>query len=166
MLNANVKVSNSSINGIGIVATAFIPKGAIVWKLDSHEKQLTLEELHQLPPLRQKLAYQYNDKFIIVSDGSEYMNHSCDPNTWNTDDETLVARKDINIGDEVTYDYATAEINSDFRANWDCNCHSLNCRKIIKSDDCLNPQFQHTYKGHLPSWTVEFIRLRTKIMGA
>lgn len=158
MLHPSVRVKKSKIQGTGLNATAFIPKDTVVWKLDTHEKQLTLEELQKLSPKRQKLAYQYKDKYIIVSDGSEYMNHSCDPNTWFQGDETLIARRDILPGDEVTYDYATAEIDAGFRASWQCYCGSKKCRKIIKPDDCLNPEFQEMYRGHLPSWVKRYIR--------
>ena len=159
MLHPSIKVMTySKIQGTGLYATAFIPIDTVVWKLDSNEKLLTLYELQQLPPDRQNLAYEYKGKFIIVSDGSEYMNHSCDPNTWWKGDEILIARQDIQAGDEVTYDHATAEIDAKFRSNWDCHCGAVKCRKIIKPDECLDPIFQKVYRGHLPSWVKEYIK--------
>lgn len=158
MLHSNIKVTDSKLEGKGLVATRFIAKDTIVWQLDKNEQQLTLEELEKLPSERKKLAYQYKDRFIIVTDSSEYMNHSCDPNTWWHDDKTLVARCDINPGDEVTYDYATAEIDERFRSKWECRCRSNSCRKYITGEDCLNLEFQKIYLGHLPSWTTKYIK--------
>jgi SET domain-containing protein len=162
MLNKKIKPGESKIEGIGLIAQGHIKKGEVVWKLDVDEKRLTLEELKKLPPDRQKLAYQHKDKYIIVTDSSEYMNHSCDANTWWTDDETLVASRDILPGEDVTYDYATAEIDEKFRNEWKCNCKAKNCRKVVRSDDCLDLEFQKRYKGHLPSWTVEYINRHKK----
>lgn len=162
MLHHGIKLTNSKLNGKGLVSTVFIPKDTIVWHLDTNEKKLTLEELEKLPPDRKKLAYQYKDKFIIVTDTSEYMNHSCDPNTWWQDDETLIARYSINPGDEVTYDYATAEIDGRFRSKWKCNCGAKNCRGYITGNDCLSLEFQKTYLGHLPSWVTGFIDSKKK----
>lgn len=163
MLYHGIKLVNSRLDGKGLLATEFIPKNAVVWQLDAHEKKLTLEELEKLPPGRKKLAYQFKDKFIIVTDTSEYMNHSCDPNTWWQDDETLIARHNINPGDEVTYDYATAEIDERFRSKWKCNCGAKNCRIYITGKDCLSPEFQKTYERHLPSWVKEYINAHKKL---
>jgi uncharacterized protein len=160
MLHTGIKIAESRTEGKGLVSDAFIPKGEIVWSLDADEKKLTWQELQKLPLERQKLAYQYMDRFIIVSDGSEYMNHSCNPNTWFADDNTLEAKRDIQQGDEVTYDYATAEVDERFRAEWPCKCGAKNCRKTITGKDCLKPEFQKANAGHLPSWVVEFIKRR------
>lgn len=157
MLNPKVTQYQSSINGTGLKATSDIKEGDVVWKLDEDEERLTLEQLQKLPPDRQKLAYQQGDYFIIVTDGSEYMNHSCDPNTWWDGDETLVACRDIKAGEEVTYDYATAEIDEGFRSKWECRCGAEDCRKVITGSDCLDLKFQEKYRGHLPSWVVNFI---------
>jgi SET domain-containing protein len=162
MLHKDIKVGKSKIEGLGLIATAFIPKGTVIWILDKNEKRLTLEELRKLPPDIQKLAYQDKDKYIITTDDSQYMNHSCNPNTWWIDDETLEAYRDIQPGEDVTYDYATAEIDDSFRSDWKCNCGAKNCRKIITAKDCLDTKFQKKYKGHLPSWTMEFITKKQK----
>lgn len=158
MLHKSIQIRKSSIEGTGLIATEFIPKGTIIWYLDSDEEKLTLDQLKKLPQKIQKLAYQYKDDYIIVRDGSQYMNHSCDPNTWWRDDETLEALRDIHPGDEVTYDYATAEIDEHFRSDWHCNCGAKNCRKIITSKDCLTAEFRKKYQKHLPSWTLKFIK--------
>ena len=115
MLNSKISIQNSKINNKGLIANRDIKKGELVWRLDSKEKSYTLEELRNLPPHKAKLAYQYKDRYIIVSDQSEYMNHSCNPNTWWEGDDKLVAREYITKGEEVTYDYATAEIDPRFR---------------------------------------------------
>ena len=53
------------------------------------------------------------DTFIALPDSDphfsldEYLNHSCDANTWLTDEVTLTARRDIEPGEEITLDQGT-----------------------------------------------------------
>ena len=44
---------------------------------------------------------------VIARKPTFFQNHSCDPTTWWVDDITLVARRDILPGEEITYDYGT-----------------------------------------------------------
>lgn len=156
MLNPKITVRNQSVEGKGLFATMNISKGEVVWSLDPNEKQLSLAEKNALPENLKKLAFQYHDKYIVVTDRSEYMNHSCDPNTWWTKDFELSAKREINSGEEITYDYSTADVG-DWTASWQCTCGAPNCRHIITGTDCLNPEFQNRYRGHLPSWVNKYI---------
>ncbi len=156
MLNINVSVSTSEKKGKGLFANSFIPKNTLIWQLDDKEKRLTKEEVEKLSPVVRKLAYQFDDKYVVATDSSELMNHSCDPNTWWNDDKSLVASRDIQVGEEITYDYSTADIG-DYIASWRCDCGSDDCRKHISGKDCFGQKFQEKYKGHLPSWTVKYI---------
>lgn len=157
MLHPEIIVSHSQIQGTGIFARSFIPKDTIVWELNENEEYLTFEEFQQLPPELQEFPWVYKDKYVNSKDGSQYMNHSCNPNSWWRGDNMLVASRDIYPGEEVTYDYGTTEIDAGYTAEWNCNCGADNCRKIIKPKDCLTLEFQEQYKGHLPSWVEEFI---------
>src|SRR5262249_25478791 len=60
-------------------------------------------------------------------DPSNFGNHSCDPNA-ESNDEGLVAVRDIQADEEITCDYALLSSKS-----WSmvCNCGALNCRKIV-----------------------------------
>jgi len=156
MLNELVEIKELSSGNKGLMAKGNMPKGTLIWKLDSNEKQLSKEERDALPEDVRKLAFQYNDKFVVVHDGSQFMNHSCSPNTWWTADNELSALKDISIGEEITYDYSTADIG-DWIAPWECHCGSHDCRKTISGKDILNKKLQDKYQGHLPSWTKDYI---------
>lgn len=158
MLHKDVQIKKSEVEGTGVFATKFIPQGTVVWKLDPDEKKFTKDELITLSKEKQKLAYQAGDKFIIVTDGSEVMNHSCNPNLWWEGDDSLSIRRDIQAGEELTYDYSTSDVNPDSMPNMECNCKSSNCRKVITYKDILNSQLQKQYFGHLPSWVLEFIK--------
>ena len=158
MESSAIQTYISPIHGTGLLAIAFIPEGTVLWSSGSDYVELTLKELNARPIEQRHLAYRCGkDKFILAFDNSPYTNHSCDPNTWWVDDETMTARRDIQPGEEITYDYATTEVHPWWRTKWQCQCQAENCRRIITGRDCLDPAFQERYRGHLPSWVLEFI---------
>jgi SEC-C motif-containing protein len=61
----------------------------------------------------------------------QYINHSCDPNAFfDVDSMTLIALKEINIGDEITFFYPSTEWK--MVQPFDCFCNSENCLKRIE----------------------------------
>ncbi len=156
MLRRSIYKKESRISRWGLFTRDVIKESEVVWKLDSTEKMLTEEEFFKLAPVEQSFAFRYKDWHILVTDGSIYVNHSCDPNLWWADDETLVASRDIQVGEEITYDYSTSDIGK-WVSVWLCNCGAKNCRVKITGYDCLAKSFINRYQGHLPSWTTRFI---------
>jgi uncharacterized protein len=73
------------------------------------------------------------------------INHSCDPNLWFENGRPLVARRDIAVGEEITFDYATGET---YPLNSICNCGSPDCRKHITGNEWKDKAFQKKYEGH------------------
>lgn len=69
-----------------------------------------------------------------------YFNHSCNGNVGFNEDGDFVARRLIEKGEELTYDYALAESNPHFRI--ECKCRSANCRRIVTGDDWKDPEFR------------------------
>ncbi|MCL5006979.1 MAG: SET domain-containing protein-lysine N-methyltransferase [Patescibacteria group bacterium] len=76
-----------------------------------------------------------------------FINHSCDSNTWMADAFTLIARRDIKRGEEITADYALWE-NENYSSDWQCVCGSPFCRGHITGDDWRLPEVQKRYRGH------------------
>ncbi len=76
------------------------------------------------------------------------MNHSCDSNTWMEDEVTLVARRDIEAGEEVTVDYALFTTQSNWMLDNRCHCRSPHCRRVITGDDWMRKDVQERYQGH------------------
>src|SRR3989338_2964153 len=62
-----------------------------------------------------------------------YMNHSCNPNIGFNDSYDFVAIRNIDEGEELSWDYGYDEHNPDFKMN--CLCGSEKCRKIITGND-------------------------------
>lgn len=162
MLHKNIKIKESKINGMGIFATDSIQKDEIVWQLSLNEEFFSVEDALKLPDEKRELVFRYGDKYVLCTDGSQFMNHSCNPNLWFLDDITLIAKRDIEAREEITYDYTTTEVDPVYHDEWQCLCGSKNCRGKISPYHCLNNDFQELHKGHLPSYTIEYIKKNKK----
>ena len=76
------------------------------------------------------------------------MNHSCDSSTWMADEATLVARRDLKLGEEATVDYALFTTQSTWMLDTRCRCGSPHCRRIITGDDWRREDVQERYRDH------------------
>lgn len=89
---------------------------------------------------------------VRIIDISNYMNHSCSPTCWFVDGgeeytKVMVAARDLAPGDEVTYDFCTAE-DCELSPEWECHCGSANCRGLVTPRDWQLPALQQQYAGH------------------
>jgi uncharacterized protein len=163
MLHPAIVVSQSAmIHGQGLIALWPIAAGEVVWRLDPEAKRIPCAEVktwsaEQLAVFR-FVGFQCCAEDYAVCEGPDrYMNHSCDPNTWWIDSDTMVARRDIAPGDEVTADYSTSEIAVDFALT--CRCGSPLCRGLVTNNDYLDPAWQERYGSHLPAHALQAIAL-------
>lgn len=80
----------------------------------------------------------------------EYLNHSCDANTWLIDEVTVVAKRDIKAGEEITLDQGTWNFeDSAYTDNKEsCSCGAKNCRKVLTENDWKIPEVRERYKDH------------------
>ncbi|MFK5968542.1 MAG: SET domain-containing protein-lysine N-methyltransferase [Candidatus Marithrix sp.] len=158
-LNSLIEIQNTgTIQGNGLFATLLIPKGSLIWKLD--EPTFTWKKIEELPEERFKAFKQYGfqcgvDRYSLPEDQSREMNHSCDPNTWWSGSDSLIARRNISAGEEVTYDYSSCDIDLVFEMK--CYCGTTHCRGIISNKDYLNSDWQEQYGLNLPPHVLEAI---------
>lgn len=160
MIYVKVIEKETKDKGKGVFAAEFIPSGTLIWKLDKDAKRYSKDEYEKLPEIIKKDLYQEGDEFILSNGYGESWNHSCDANTWWTNDDELSARRDIQIGEEITYDYITGEIDPRIVYEWECKCGSPKCRHHLKYSDILEPSLYEEYKGHLPKWVEKEIELK------
>jgi len=169
-----VKVDSAAQKGLGLFATGVIQEGEIVaWESadfyqgpdDSRpgKKLMTLAQIEERWADKRErdhfVAYSYQvgeDLFLIPLREDDlvittYQNHSCDPNTWWADDYTLVARRTIYPGEEVTFDYATSE-SLDNPEMPECYCGSSTCRRRLEPHDYLKPELITAYGAHFVSY--------------
>ena len=146
-----VASGEGSTHGLCLVTTQLIRTGELVWELD--EPTYTLKEIESWSEERREAFDWYGfqcgvDRYSLPEGLSRQMNHSCDPNTWWSGSHSLVARRDIQPGEEVTYDYSTTDVDHVFEM--ECTCASPRCRGTISNRDYLDPAWQEQYGSNLP----------------
>lgn len=152
-VDPRIEFRTSRISGMGMFAREPIKQGEAVCIVGG--TAMTDAEFAAFQIIHRNYnSIQIDDHLHLVEDpevtrtleGS--MNHSCDSSTWMADEATLVARRDIEPGEEVTVDYALFTTQSNWMLDTRCRCGSLYCRRIITGDDWLQEGVQERYQGH------------------
>ncbi|NNE47087.1 MAG: hypothetical protein HKN37_10550 [Rhodothermales bacterium] len=76
------------------------------------------------------------------------IDHSCDPSCWLTGLD-LVARRDLEPGDEVTLEYAT--LHNEAMPDFHCSCGAEDCRGTVRGTDHL-ADFVDRYGDHISDY--------------
>lgn len=148
-----VRVFNSPIHGLGVIASADISRGEIVFVyggviVPKSEIKTYWKEMGHV-------GIQIDHDFFICPTSREELekqgvvNHSCDPNVGFKNQIELVAIRDIKTGEEITFDYAFCESYMDA---FTCNCGAASCRKTITQDDWKNPELRKKYAGYFSNY--------------
>jgi uncharacterized protein len=85
------------------------------------------------------------------------INHSCDSNLWLQDEVTIVARRAIASGEELTLDYALTTVEPHWQLDQPCQCGTTACRHTIRGTDWQLPDVQQRYQGHFAPFINERI---------
>jgi SET domain-containing protein len=85
---------------------------------------------------------------IMAQRAGGSLNHSCDANLWLADEVTLVARRNIAAGEELTIDYALFTAQADWVLDGVCACGTAVCRHHITGNDWQLPEVQERYYPH------------------
>jgi hypothetical protein len=127
------EIKETDAKGKGAFATEKISKGELIIEFEGQRVSRSL--------INQRIAngeeniddpLQIDDELFIVLDNSAYyFNHSCDPNSAIKGDDKLIAIRDVEKGEEITYDYS-ATVGANI-TSWTmkCKCGSANCRKNL-----------------------------------
>lgn len=87
------------------------------------------------------------DLFMGPSGGlDDFINHSCDPNCGIRTDGpcvVLTALRPIALGEELTFDYSTTNLNAPLEMT--CHCGSKTCRRTVRDFQDLPPDTQARY---------------------
>ena len=148
----NLFVKPSSIHGQGLFATAPIQAGTtiMVWGGTLYTRQ-DLSDIRAGKRKVPEFSYSFIEEDLLLAappDGMDYyVNHCCDPSVWMADNVTVAARRDIEVGDEITGDYAVWETDKDYVLP-PCNCGSELCRGKVTGNDWMRPELQERYQGH------------------
>lgn len=60
-------------------------------------------------------------------------------------DDLWIASRDIEVDEEVTYDYAMSETLESTHMPFECRCGFPSCRTQITGSDCLRPELRAKY---------------------
>ena len=148
VVSEKIIIGVSSIHGKGMFAKERISKGEVVFIKGGHI--LKREQLFTSGTINSYLPIDDN-YFLAAEDPEEedliklYNNHSCEPNCGLRGEITFVAMRDIEIGEELTCDYAFID-DEDYE--FDCTCGSKNCRKKITGRDWKIPELQQRYREY------------------
>jgi hypothetical protein len=149
-LHPAVEVRPSAIAGSGLFALAPLAEGTVVSRLGGR-----LVTGPVLSALLQQPGHPYIDTITVTATLHLVLppdrpngkgNHSCDPNLWWTDAYTLTARRNIDVDEELTNDYATSTASPDF--TMPCHCASPHCRHVVTGNDWQLPALHHRYGRH------------------
>ena len=115
---------------------------------------VTLEQVLALPRDEQGHTIQIYEELYLAPMGmdepADYINHSCNPNAGICGQITLVAMRDINAGEEITFDYAMADSSS--FDEFDCACGAPNCRGRVSGNDWKRPELWGRYDGYFSTY--------------
>jgi len=92
-------------------------------------------------------------------DLDDYINHSCQPNTWMIDEVTLVASKKILPKEEITADYAIWLNDNSYLLTEECNCNATLCRKKISGTDWMRLDVIKSLQGHFSPFINDRVRI-------
>lgn len=126
----------SEVIGLGVVATARIPRGTIVWTQDALDRVLSEQAAAELAPASRQMLERYahrdeHGRYVLCWDAGKFINHSCDPNLRGIGTWFQVARRDIEPGEEITCDYAECNTTDALR----CSCQRVQCRGNVERGD-------------------------------
>ena len=107
------------------------------------------ETFIHLPDRERSLCIQVEDRHFLVPrpiGEGDYVNHSCNPNAGLSGQIGLVAMRDIQIGEEVCFDYAMCDTMP--YDEFECVCGHANCRGKVGGNDWQRPELQKRYAGY------------------
>jgi uncharacterized protein len=154
-------VRPSAIEGLGLFAARAFRAGERIRRIK------VAREITPEAPLREDRGERadhcdYPDgRTVLLAFPDRHVNHSCDPSAWvryEGDAASLVARRDLAAGDEITCDY---NINITGGTAWPCRCGAARCRGVTHGDFFLLPaDVQLEYRPLLADWFVRRHRER------
>lgn len=149
-LNPKIEIVHSRIHGKGMRAFADIrqEETVLIWGGECYTDKAGANAVRR----QGKAVMQWDEdvfSYEIAGDDDLYaVNHSCDPNSWMADAFTLIARRTIASGEEITTDYALWEMDDQFISSWTCQCGAPCCRGRVTGNDWKIRVLQQRYAGH------------------
>ncbi|MCY7298769.1 MAG: SET domain-containing protein-lysine N-methyltransferase [Ilumatobacteraceae bacterium] len=135
-------------SGRSSVAVESIDAGDVVAAFGG--RCLTRVEFDLLPVGQRVRSIQIQETLFLAGpigpEPADFINHSCDPNCGMSGSTIVVALRNIEVGDALSYDYATSD-GCDYD-EFECSCGSVLCRGKVTGYDWMLPELQIRYRGY------------------
>ena len=145
--------------GSGSFAISKISKGEIVASFGGNV--INQSELTNYPTDRVSRSLQLNsDTYLLsgdVPEAGDMINHSCEPNCGIAGTSSVQTLRDIEIGEELTFDYAMSD--SSQYDEFNCACGKDKCREKITGMDWQKKDLQAKYSKYFSAYIESLIKL-------
>lgn len=131
--------------GFGSFAIAAIPRRTVIATFGGTPARR--DELSRFHPDRVSRSIQVDTDLFFVGptqrEPGDSINHSCEPNCFMRNATQIATLRNIEAGEELTFDYAMSDA-SDYD-EFECVCGSPKCRGMIRGDDWKRLDLQERY---------------------
>lgn len=153
-VNPKLVHGESKIHYDGVLVAAPIARGETLMEFGG--RRITRLESEEGPYRVRSIWIVGEDAYLALPESDtapsldENLNHSCDANAWLADEVTLVAKRDIAEGEEITMDQGTWNFDeSEYTVDAeDCTCGAPDCRVRLTQDDWRLASVRERYAGH------------------
>lgn len=89
-------------------------------------------------------------------------NHSCEPNAGIRNANSLIALRDLNMNEEICFDYAMSDctLTKTPTVEMICRCGHPTCRHFVTDMDWRMPDLQTKYRGFFSTYLQEIIDVK------
>jgi len=162
-LNSKLEKRNIEGMGQGIFVQESLQAGERLAIFGGHVMLVSEEPM--LNGAHSDFGLQIDESFVIGPlfdhqiEDTEFFNHSCCPNAGIKGQIFLVAMRDIEPEEEITFDYAMVLhfTKGCLRYEFACSCNGLECRGRVSDDDWKIPELQIKYDGYFSIFLQEKI---------
>lgn len=147
-LNPKCEARPNARGGCGVYALAPIQKGELVSLWGGTiipESRLD----RSMPRFTERVIQVDEGLYLLTAEQKEpndCFNHSCDPNLGFVGQIGLAAMRDIQAGEELTFDYAMSDGGP--YDEFGCHCGMPNCRGKVTGNDWKLPGLWVKYEGY------------------
>ena len=145
--------------GSGSFAVSKISKGEIVASFGGNV--INQIKLTNYSADRVSRSLQLNrDTYLLsgdVPEAGDMINHSCEPNSGIAGTSSVQTLRDIEIGEELTFDYAMSD--SSQYDEFNCACGKDKCREKITGMDWQKTDLQDKYRDYFSDYIENLIKL-------
>lgn len=156
-LNPKCEAREHAEGGCGVFARKLLHKGELIslWGGTIVRKDQLEPEM---PRFTQRIIQVDEELYLLTAEEAEpndCFNHSCDPNLGFSGQIGLVTLRDIQVGEELCFDYAMSD--GEPYDEFDCFCGSSQCRKKITGNDWKLPALWKKYEGYFSPYLIKRI---------